>query len=166
LPLTFLICLHLPLYLSPFASRCALPPTYHSLLRFRRILLLFVLSYFYIVILLRAKLFSPSFLFSFYSLPFPSAVVVSLCVSGSMRKPQFVKPTPPALFAVFSLSSGCAAVKAASGRAHVPYHGRRSVSTYVANWIRHAVDSFVTNERGFSVNVIFNLPLIFFTECC
>jgi hypothetical protein len=74
-----------------------------------------------------------SSLFSSYSLSFPSAFVVCLSVSGSVRKPQFVKPTPPALFAVFSLSSGCAAVKAASGRAHVPYHGRRSVSIYVAN---------------------------------
>jgi hypothetical protein len=128
------VCFRVLMFTLPLASPHSAPCTclYHSLLRAPRIVLifLFVLSYFYIFILLHVKFFSS---YPSSPPPFSSALVVCLSVWGSVRVPQFVKPTPSALFAVFSLSSGCVAVKAVSGRAHVPYHGRRSVSRYMGN---------------------------------
>jgi hypothetical protein len=126
---------------SPLVSFCipqSASHTYLSLLRPRRILLFlpfffltFTSSFSYMSNCSRLRLrYSPRTLYH-HPLSLPPSLFVA--VSGSVLEPHFVKITPSHFAVFFLLNSGCAPVKAASGRAHVPYHGRRSVSRCIAN---------------------------------
>jgi hypothetical protein len=69
----------------------------------------------------------------FITTPFPSCPHYLSPYQVACWNPTSLNPPRPPTLQCFLLNSGCAAVKAASGSAHVPYHGRRSVSRCIAN---------------------------------